>query len=234
MCNVELSVEHCPTGARPHNYDSSLMASTKCSRRVKKHEVKTHNRFRELQYSEKAFHWSPCPCSLPHVTRSRTFSPSTATLIFYIHSKAGIWRIVSFLRPSNEQLYFMLYCFSLQYFIKYIIPSHAHFKAQKLICPSEIHLAGIHGALLGSRTYIIHREVFQLLSYAFTTGTDATGMMSGKCWVGLALCSSATPASAFHQEGGNKPPIILKLSNSSPRFYFKAQAKRAGYFFWCY
>lgn len=128
----------------------------------------------------------------------------------------------------------MLYCFSLQYFIKYIIPSHAHFKAQKLICPSEIHLAGIHGALLGSRTYIIHREVFQLLSYGFTTGTDAAGMMSGKCWAGLALCSSATPAPVFHQEGGNKPLTTLKLDNSSPRFYFKAQAKRAGYFYWCY
>lgn len=27
--NVELVLEHCPTGARPHNYDSSLMVSTK-------------------------------------------------------------------------------------------------------------------------------------------------------------------------------------------------------------
>lgn len=128
----------------------------------------------------------------------------------------------------------MLYCFSLQYFIKYIIPSPAHFKAQKWICPSEIYLAEIHGALLGSRTYIIHWEVFQLLSHSFTTGTDAIVMMSGKCWVGLASCSSATSASAFHQEGANKPPTILKLGNSSPRFYFKAEAKRTGYFYWCY
>lgn len=127
----------------------------------------------------------------------------------------------------------MLNCFSLQYFIKYIIPSHALVEAKKLICHSEIHLARIHDALLGSRIYIIYWEVLQLLSSRFSLGTDATGIMSVKCWVGLSLSGSATPASAFLQEGKNKEikekkknnnnnrKTTLKLDNSSPRFYFE-------------
>lgn len=89
-----------------------------------------------------------------------------------------------------------------------MIPSHTLFKAKKLLCHSEIHLAGIHSALLGSRTYIIYREALQLLSYSFSIGTDATGMMSVKCWVRLSLPSSMTPASAFLQEGKKNPPHL--------------------------
>jgi len=126
--------------------------------------------------------------------------------IIYIHAKLGFADLFNllpaFLRSLNEKHYFPLYCFSLQYFITYINPSHVLFEAKKLICHSEIHLAGIHGTLLGSRTYVIYWEVLQLLCYKFSIGTDATGMMSVKCWVGLSLSSSATPASAFLQEGG--------------------------------
>lgn len=163
-------------------------------------------------------------CSSPR-TRIQDLQSKHSHPIIYIHTRLGFTDLFnllqSFLRSLNEKRYFMLYCFSLQYFMKYIIPSHALFEAKKLICHSEIHLARLHGALLGSRTYVIYWEALQLLSYRFSIGTDATGMMSVKCWVGLSLSSSATPASAFVQERGKKTPT-LRLHNSSPRFYFKS------------
>lgn len=83
---------------------------------------------------------------------------------------------------------------------------------------------GFTDALLGSRIYIIYREVLQLRSSRFSLGTDATGIMSVKCWAGLALSGFANLASAFLQEGKKeKKPrkTALKLDNSSPRLHFK-------------
>lgn len=132
---------------------------------------------------------SPCPCAPPQVPRPKTSTPITTTLLFYSHARS--WRLVSFatrfLRSSNEKHCFTLHCCSLQDFIKCIIPSHALLRAKKSMCHSEIYLAGIHSTWLGSSTYLIYWEVLQLLSYSLTIGTDATGMMSAECWVGLSL-----------------------------------------------
>lgn len=152
----------------------------------------------------KRFECSPFPCALPKVTvgtRSRGPHPSTSTLVFCSNTRQRSGYLFNllrtFLRSSNEKHYFMLHCFSLQYFTKCIIPSHMLFEAKKLICHSEIHLAWLRSAMLGSRTYIIYWEGLQLLSYRFRVRTDAAEMMSVKCWVGLSLSSSSTPVSAF-------------------------------------
>lgn len=152
----------------------------------------------------KHFKCSPCPCALPKVTlgtQSQGPHPSTTTLMFCsdMRQKLGyLFNLLhTFLRSSNEKHYFMLHCFPPQYFTKCIIPSHTLFEAKKLICHSEIHLVWLRSAMLGSRTYIIYWEGLQLLSYRFRLRTDAAGMMSVKCWVGLSLSSSSTPVSAF-------------------------------------
>lgn len=134
-------------------------------------------------------------------TQSRGPHPSTTTLMFCSDTRQKLGYLFNllhtFLRSSNEKHYFMLHCFSPQYFTKCIIPSHTLFEAKKLICHSEIHLLWLRSAMLGSRTYIIYWEGLQLLSYRFRLRTDAAGMMSVKCWVGLSLSSSSTPVSAF-------------------------------------
>lgn len=80
--------------------------------------------------------------------------------------------------------------------MKCITPRHTLCEAEKLTCHSEIHLAWLHGALLGSRTYIMHWEALQLLCYRFRIGMDAAGMMSALRCVGLSLSSSEPPVSA--------------------------------------
>lgn len=213
MYHMEFFLEHCPTGARPDDYDGCLTVSTKRSRTVKKHEVKIMSglgsswvsdiQCRE-EYSEEAFHMVALSLHASPSTRIQDLQPKHS----HTHARLGFADLFNllqaFLRSLNEKHYFMLYCFSLRYFIKNIIPIHALFKAKKLIWHSEIRLARIHSALLGSRTYIIYWEALQLRSYRFSIGTDATRMMSVKCWVGLSLSSSVTPASAFLQEVGGR------------------------------
>lgn len=153
---------------------------------------------------------SPCPCAPPQVPRSKTFTPSLLppllqpckdleiSFICYKISQVLKWKAL-----------FMLHCFSLQDFMKCIIPSHVLFNAKKFMCHSEIYLTGIHSTWLGSSTYIIYWEALQLLSYSFTIGADATGMMSVKCWVGLSLSSWLQHQLFFKKRsgGGNLPHL---------------------------
>lgn len=56
------------------------------------------------------------------------------------------------------------------------------------------------------------------------------GWCQGSAGLGL-LCNSSISLSSRR---GEQTPTQAKLDNSSPRFHFKAQATRAGYFYWCY
>lgn len=60
------------------------------------------------------------------------------------------------------------------------------------------------------------------------------GWCQGSAGLGLLCVALQLSISFSSRRGEQTPPTVLKLGNSSPRFYFKAEAKRTGSFSWCY
>lgn len=230
--NVELFTEHCTTGAGPHNYDSFLMASTECSRRVKNHELKTHNRSRELQKSTQGKHFisHPVPAASPRFpdpgpsVQAQPPSSSSAT------PRLGSGELFHFWGPQMNStiLCWIVSCSNISWSI--LSPATCTSKHRNEYVPVKYIWQGFtaHCLVAGHTLYTgKHSSCFPM---ALLQAQMQQGWCQGSAGLGL-LCNSSISLSSRR---GEQTPTQAKLDNSSPRFHFKAQATRAGYFYWCY